>query len=334
MHSPLSAPGGGRITGTGHYVPERVLTNRELERIVETSDTWIVERTGIRERRIVAQGEAASDLAANAAREALASARLAATDIDLILVATFTPDAPLPSTAVFVQTKIGARSNCPAMDIVAACAGFCYGLQVADAYIRSGLAKHILLVGVDVLSSVTDYQDRGTCVLFGDGAGAVVVSAASEGPAILATSIHADGSHAAILNIPSGGSAEPASAETVAKRKHVIAMNGREVFRVAVKNLVSVCNEVLELARVVAAEVDWVVPHQANRRILEAVSDRLGVPMSRFYVNLDRYGNTSAASIPIALDEAVRRGEITAGQTLLLCAFGGGVTWGATLLRW
>lgn len=323
-----------RITGTGHYVPERVLTNSELESIVDTSDAWIMERTGIRERRIVAEGQAASDLAAAASTQALEAAGLDPKDIDLILVATFTPDAPLPATAVYVQTKIGARPDCPAMDLVAACTGFCYGLQVATAYIRSGMAKNILLVGVDVLSTVTDYQDRGTCVLFGDGAGAVIVSAAESGPSIVETKIFADGTHAGVLSITAGGSAKPASEESVALRQHVIAMNGREVYRVAVKNLSTACAKVLEAANLTADDVDWVIPHQANLRILEAVSQRVGVPMSRFYVNLDRYGNTSSASIPIALDEAVRRGDVKAGQTLLLCAFGGGVTWGSAVLRW
>ncbi|WP_053237718.1 beta-ketoacyl-ACP synthase III [Sandaracinus amylolyticus] len=326
---------GSRISGTGHYVPSHVMTNRDLESRVDTTDQWIVERTGIRERRIAAEGEATSDMAAEAARRALASAELDARDIDMIIVATVTPDMPLPSTAVFVQAKIGARNDCAAFDIAAACAGFCYALSIADKFVRAGAAKHVMVVGVELLSRVVDWSDRSTCVLFGDGAGAVVVSESrGDGRGILSTAIHADGSYASALRIPGGGSAEPASARTLELKRHFVEMNGREIFKVAVKNLSSASAAALTAAGVAADDLDWVVPHQANLRILEGVAERTGVPLTRFYLNLARYGNTSSASIPIALDEAVREGAIKAGQSVLFCALGGGVAWGSAVIRW
>lgn len=323
-----------RITGTGHYVPEKVLTNRDLEARVDTTDAWIMERTGIRERRIAADGECTSDMAAAAARRALEAAELSATDLDLIIVATVTPDMPLPSTAVFVQTKIGARSDCPAFDLAAACGGFCYGLTVADRFIRGG-ARHVLVIGVELLSRVIDWSDRTTCVLFGDGAGAAILSATDD-PArgLLSMTLHADGHYASALRIPGGGSAEPVSERSLALRRHFVEMNGREIFKAAVKNLASASLRVLEDAGVSPTEVDWVVPHQANLRILDAVAERSGIARERFYLNLERYGNTSSASIPIALDEAIRGGSITRGQSVLMCALGGGVAWGAVLMRW
>jgi 3-oxoacyl-[acyl-carrier-protein] synthase-3 len=323
-----------RISGTGHYVPARVMRNSELEAMVDTSDAWIIERTGIHERRIAADGESTSDMAAEAARRALAAAELSPLDLDLIIVCTVTPDMPLPSTAVFVQTKIGARNDCPAFDLAAACAGFCYGLAIADKFVRGG-AQHVLVVGVELLSRVVDWSDRGTCVLFGDGAGAAVVSASrGDGSGILSTRIHADGSHAAALRIPGGGSVEPASEQSLAGRRHFVEMSGREIFKVAVKNLSSACISALETAGLTPADVDWVIPHQANLRILEGVAERTQVPIERFYLNLDKYGNTSSASIPIALDEAVRARKIRTGQHVLMCALGGGVAWGSALIRW
>lgn len=330
----LDATARARITGTGHYVPSRVMTNAELESMVDTSDRWIVERTGIRERRIAAEGELTSDMAAEASRRALASAGIDATEIDMILVATFTPDVPLPATAVYVQTKIGARVDCPAVDLAAACAGFCYALSIADALVRTGGARHVLVIGAEMLSRVTDWQDRSTCVLFGDGAGAVVVSGGEgPGPRVISTRLHADGRHADALKIPSGGTADPASAESVAARRHAIAMNGPEVFKIAVRSLASASLAAIEAAGLTVEQVDWIVPHQANKRILEATAARMQVPMERFYLNLERYGNTSSASIPIALDEALRAGTIREGQNVLLCAFGGGVAWGSAVLR-
>jgi 3-oxoacyl-[acyl-carrier-protein] synthase III len=324
-----------RISGTGHYVPSRVVTNVDLEATLDTTDAWITERTGIRERRIAAEGESTSDMASAAARQALEAAELDARDIDMIIVATVTPDMPLPATAVFVQTKIGARPDCPAFDIAAACAGFCYALSIAEKFVRAGAAKHVLVVGVELLSRVLDWTDRGTCVLFGDGAGAVVVSAArDDGRGILSTKLHADGNYAAALRIPGGGTVEPATARTVELKRHVVEMNGREIFKVAVRNLASASNAALEEAGLEASALDWVVPHQANLRILEGVAERTGVPIERFYLNLAKYGNTSSASIPIALDEAVRDGSIRPGQSVLMCALGGGVAWGSALIRW
>ena len=328
---------GARISGTGHYLPERVLTNAELSTMVETTDVWITERTGIRERRLVAPGETTSDMAAEAARRALSRAELEATDIDLIIVATFTPDAPLPATASFVQEKIGARRDCPAFDLVAACAGFCYGLQVADLHVRGGVAKHVLVIGVESMSSVTDFKDRSTCVLFGDGAGAAVVSAADPSDeverGIVGTHLYSDGSLAPLLQIPAGGTARPTTPTTLADRQHFLKMRGSDVFKVAVKSLVAACKKALEAANLTADDVDWVVPHQANQRILQGVSDRLAIPMDRFYVNLERVGNTSSASIPIAFDEAIRNGTIKKGQLVMFCAFGAGVAWASSLVR-
>ncbi len=328
-------PIAARIAGTGHYVPARELTNADLAKTVDTSDAWIQSRTGMRARRIADRAECTSDMAAEAARRALAAAEVPASEVDLIIVATVTPDMPLPSTAVFVQQKIGARNDCPAFDIAAACAGFCYALQLADLHVRAGLARNVVVVGVELLSRVLDWTDRGTCVLFGDGAGAVVVRPSiAEGRGILSTHIYADGTLAQALRIPAGGSIEPASEQTVAARRHFVQMKGSEIFKVAVRNLVSASKDAIETAGLTPDDVDWVVPHQANLRILEAVSERVGIPMERFYLNLAKYGNTSSASIPIALDEAVKDGSIRPGQTLLFCALGGGIAWGSTLVRW
>lgn len=325
-----------RIAGTGHYVPEKVLSNHDLEKIVDTSDEWIVERTGIRERRIAAEGENTSDMAAAAARQALEAAELDAEDVDLILVTTVTPDMPLPATAVYVQQKIGARNTCPAMDLAAACAGFVYGMSIADQYIRTGAAKNVLVIGVELLSRVLDWNDRSTCVLFGDGAGAVVVSPGQEGSRgeILSTHIYADGSFASALCIPGGGTSEPATHDSVDRKRHVVHMVGKDIFRFAVRALAEASREALSHNGLGPDDVTWCVPHQANIRILEGVSQRCGIPMDRFYINIDRYGNTSSASVPIALDEAVRDKTIGAGDLLLMCALGGGIAWGSALVRW
>lgn len=325
-----------RIVGTGHYVPKRVLTNHDLEKMVDTSDAWIVERTGIRERHIAAEGEASSDMAAEAAKRALERANLSARDLDLIIVATVTPDMPLPATAVFVQQKIGARSDCPAFDIAAACAGFIYGLSIADRYLVSGAARHVLVVGVELLSRVIDWTDRTTCVLFGDGAGAAVLSLNEEdksGAGLLSTHIYADGSQASALYIPAGGSRTPASQATVEAGQHFVHMNGQEVFKYAVRALSSASVTALSSNGYSAADVRWVVPHQANLRILDGVSKRVGIGLDRFVLNLERFGNTSSASIPIALDEALRAGTIKPGDDVLMCALGGGLAWGSALVR-
>ncbi len=324
-----------RIAGSGSYVPEHVVTNLDLEKLVETSDESIIARTGIRERRYARDGENTSDMASAASRAAIEAAGIGPRDLDLIVVATVTPDVPLPSTAMFVQQKIGARSDCPGFDLGAACAGFIYGLSVADAYVRSGLARHVLVVGVELLSRVLDFRDRTTCVLFGDGAGAVVVSAVepSDSSMILSTHVYGDGELAESLCIPAGGTREPATHATVEMRRHFVHMVGKDIFKIAVRNLTSASLFALDHNRMTPSDVDWVVPHQANSRILEGVSKRCGIPMERFYLNIDRYGNTSSASVPIALDEALRAEAITPGQTVLMCALGGGIAWGSALVR-
>jgi 3-oxoacyl-[acyl-carrier-protein] synthase-3 len=323
-----------RIVGTGHYVPSRVLSNHDLERMVDTSDAWIVERTGIRERRIAAQGEASSDMAAEAARRALEMAGVQATDIDLIIVATVTPDKPLPATAVYVQQKIGARSDCPAFDIAAACAGFIYGLSIADRFVSSGGARHVLVVGVELLSRVLNWKDRTTCVLFGDGAGAAVVSSAGDsGRGIFSTHLYADGTQANSLQIPAGGSHMPASQLTIDEGRHFVHMAGQDVFKYAVRALASASLTALEHNGLTREDIQWVVPHQANMRILDAVAKRVGIGLDRFVLNLEKYGNTSSASIPIALDEALRARTIRDGDHVLMCALGGGFAWGSALVR-
>jgi 3-oxoacyl-[acyl-carrier-protein] synthase-3 len=322
-----------RITGTGACVPDRILGNSELEKMVDTTGEWIVERTGIRERRIAAVDQTSSDLAFGASKAALKSAGLKAKDIDLIIVATITGDMPLPSTACFLQDKLDAK-NAAAFDVVAACSGFVYGLSVANAYIRSGAYRKVLVVGSEVLSKMTDWEDRTTCVLFGDGAGAAVVEATEEDRGIMSVRIHSDGSMWELLHTPAGGSKNPASKETVRKRQHFIRMKGNETFKVAVRTLESLVVETLEENRLKPSQLSLLIPHQANERIIQATAKRLNLPMERVVMNLDRYGNTSAASIPIALDEAVRTGRVRDGDYVLLEAFGGGLTWAAALLKW
>jgi 3-oxoacyl-[acyl-carrier-protein] synthase III len=329
-----------RIAGTGRYAPANVVTNHDLAKLVDTSDQWIVERTGIRERHIAAPGEASSDMAAAAARAALEAAGISASELDLIIVATVTPDMPLPATAVFVQHKIGARSDCPAFDISAACAGFIYGLSIADRFIAGGAARHVLVIGVELLSRVLNWKDRTTCVLFGDGAGAAVVSRLSDeemheeqGRGLLSTHIFADGSQASALQIPAGGSAQPATHATVEAGLHYVHMMGQDVFKYAVRALSSASLTALDANGVGKDQVTWVVPHQANMRIIEAVSKRVGIELDRFVLNISRYGNTSSASIPIAFDEALRAGTIKQGDLVLMCALGGGFAWGSALLR-
>lgn len=324
-----------QIVGTGHYAPARVLTNHDLEKMVDTSDAWIVERTGIKQRHLAAEGEASSDMAAEAAKRALERANLQAKDLDLIIVATVTPDMQLPSTAVFVQQKIGARPDCPAFDISAACAGFIYGMSVADRFIASGGAKHVLVVGVELLSRVIDWHDRTTCVLFGDGAGAAVLSVSDgAGRGLLSTHIYADGTQANSLSIPAGGSRTPASHASLDAGLHFVHMNGQEVFKYAVRALSSASLTALSSNGYSAADIHWVVPHQANLRIIDAVSKRVGIGLERFVLNIERFGNTSSASIPIALDEAIRAGTIREGDDILMCALGGGFAWGSALWRY
>ncbi len=335
---PIPASPASRILGTGHYLPPIVRTNLDLEKMVETSDAWIVERTGIRERRIAPAGVVTSDMAAEAAKRALEAAELQPKDLDLIIVGTVTPDMPMPATAVFVQQKLGA-GNCPAFDLSAACAGFIFGLSIGDQFIRSGTMKHVLVVGVELLSRVVDWTDRTTCVLFGDGAGAVVLGPAngasvSEKPrGVLSTKIQSDGALATSLMIPGGGSVAPQSADVLEQRGHKVHMKGQDIFKVAVKNLHAASQEALDAAGLTADEVDWICPHQANLRIIDFAATRLGVPMEKVLLNIDRVGNTSSASIPILLDESVRSGKVRAGDTVVMCALGAGISWGGALVR-
>ncbi len=321
-----------RIAGTGSYTPSRVMTNTELERMVATSDDWIRERTGIRERHIAASGEACSDLAVQAGRRALAAAGLAASDLDLILVATCTGDYPLPATACLVQHQLGA-TKAAACDLSAACCGFVYALSVADAYVRTGM-RHVLVIGSEVMSAITDWSDRNTCILFGDGAGAAVVSASDGERGILSTHLRSDGSLCELITVPAGGSRTPLSEQVVAERTHFIKMKGNETFKVAVRTLEEIARETLAANQLQVEDLDLYVPHQANMRILKAVMERLGLPLEKVMLNLERYGNTSAASIPIALDEAVRAGRVQDGSLVMLGAFGAGLTWASALIRW
>ncbi len=320
------------IAGIGSYVPARVLTNADLERMVATSDEWIRERTGIRERRIAATGEACSDLAVQAGKRALTAAGLTATDLDMILVATCTGDYPLPATACLVQHQLGA-TKAAACDLSAACCGFVYALSVADAYIQTGM-RHVLVIGSEVMSAITDWTDRNTCVLFGDGAGAVVVSASDGERGILSTHLRSDGTLCELIMVPGGGSRTPPSEKVIDERLQYIKMKGNETFKVAVRSLEEIARSTLAANHLRVEDIDLYVPHQANIRILKAVMERLSLPIEKVMLNVDRYGNTSAASIPIALDEAVREGRIKDGSLVMLGAFGAGLTWASAVIRW
>lgn len=315
-----------RILGTGSYLPAHILTNADLEKLVDTNDQWIVERTGIRERHIAAEGEVTSDLATQAARAALQSAGLEPDDIDLLLVATTTPDLVFPSTACIVQSKLGMTNGRPAFDLQAVCSGFVYALSVADQFIRTGAARHVLVIGAETLSRITDWNDRGNCILWGDGAGAAVLGA-SDAPGIIATHIHADGRHKELLRTttgPSTGLNEPA----------LMRMEGNAVFKMAVNTLDRIVDETLEANGLSKADIDWLVPHQANIRIITATAKKLGMSMDNVVTTVAEHGNTSAASVPLAFDVAVRDGRIQRGQTVLMEAFGGGFTWGSALLKY
>lgn len=323
----------GRIISTGSYVPENVITNHDLEKIVDTSDEWITERAGIKERRIVNGNQAASDLAYEAASVALKRAHLKPKDVDLIVVATISGDMPFPSTACILQGKLGAK-NAAAFDLNAACSGFIYGLHIANSFIKSGSHSRILLVGSEVLSKFTDWQDRTTCILFGDGAGAVVIEATKEKRGIFSTHIKSDGSLSELICLPGGGSRYPCSRDSIMKRLHFIKMKGNETFKVAVRTLEEIAVKTLEHNDLNPSQLSLLIPHQANLRIIQATARRLEMPMDKVLINIDKYGNTSAASIPIALDEAVQTGKVRDGDFLLLEAFGGGLTWASSLIRW
>jgi 3-oxoacyl-[acyl-carrier-protein] synthase-3 len=323
-----------RIVGTGAFVPARVLTNADLERLVDTSDEWIVTRTGISERHVAADDEATSDLALHAAQAALQAAGLEAADLDMILVATATPDMVFPSTACVLQDRLGAR-RAGALDVSAACSGFIYGLGVADGLVRAGTARTVLVIGAEALTKVVNWQDRNTCVLFGDGAGAVVVRADEGERGILSTHLYADGSRGSLLMLPGGGSRHPFSQAVLDAGLAKIQMNGgNEVFKLAVRAMEDAALTALKQHGLEVADIDHLISHQANLRIISALGQRLGVPDQKVIVNVQKVGNTSAASIPIALDGAVRDGRVKAGDLVLLCAFGGGLTWASSLIRW
>lgn len=322
-----------RIVGSGSYVPKMVLTNFDLESMVNTSDEWIIERTGIRERRIAGKDEAASDLAYEASQRALKSSGIKAKDIDLIILATTTPDMVFPSTACLLQDRLNAK-KAVAFDVSAACSGFIYALSVADQFIKEGIYKTALVVGSEVLSRITDWNDRATCILFGDGAGAVVLQASPDRRGIISVHLHSDGALKDLLYIPGGGSRNPASKKTIEKGLHYIKMRGNETFKVAVRNLEEVALEAINSNNLKPSDIDLFIPHQANLRIIQAIAKRLNLSMDKVLVNIDRYGNTSAASIPIALDEAVSEGRLKEGDLILMEAFGGGLTWASALVRW
>jgi 3-oxoacyl-[acyl-carrier-protein] synthase III len=321
------------ILGTGTALPEKVITNHDLEKLVETSDQWIIERTGIKERRQAGPGETTSTLSVLASKRALEMAGISAQDLDLIICSTISPDMPLPSTASFIQRDLGARSCC-AFDLAAACSGFLFGASVAEQYIKTGKAKYVLVIGAELLSRHLDYQDRATCVIFGDGVAAAILGPATPPSGILASELHTNGQFADHLFIPAGGTVKPASCQTVSEREHFIKMRGNELFKVAVRSLEEVSRRVLREANVSIDQLALMIPHQANQRITDAIRSRLGMPEDKVYANISHVGNTSSASIPICLDECARNGKIKKGDLILMCAFGAGVTWGAILMRW
>ncbi|HEV7797599.1 MAG TPA: beta-ketoacyl-ACP synthase III [Pyrinomonadaceae bacterium] len=321
------------ILGTGHSYPEGILTNAELEKIVDTSDEWITSRTGIKQRRKAAPGEYTSQFAVRAGRQAIERAGLQPEDIDLILCATVSPDQILPSTGCIIQAELGAN-KAAAMDVVAACSGFLYGLTIADTMIRTGQSKRALVIGAEILTQYVDYTDRGTCVLFGDGAGAAVLGEVNSNRGILSARIRSDGRYLEQLYSPGGGTRRPPTAETLASGDHFFKMKGNELFKVAVRSMGDISRDVLEEAGLSADEVKLFIPHQANQRITDAVAKNLGFDSERIYSNIQMHGNTSSASIPIALDECVEAGRINPGDLVLLASFGGGVTWGGVLMRW
>ncbi len=322
-----------RITGIGSYAPRKVVTNYDLEKMLDTSDEWITERTGIKQRHIADKSENTSDLAYEASLKALKMAKLSPQELDMIIVATTSPDMAMPSCGCLLQHKLGAK-KAAAFDIYAACSGFIFGLSIASAHIKSEACKNILLVGSEILSRITDWEDRTTCVLFGDGAGAVVLQRFSGKHGILSTHLHSDGALGHLLSIPGGGTLHPTSHDTVDKRLHFIKMKGNETFKAAVRALGEVAQETLEHNKLKHEDIDFLVPHQANLRIIQAMAQRLKMPMEKVVLTLPKYGNTSAASIPMALDEAVRDGRIKDNHLVLLEAFGGGLTWGSALIRW
>ena len=336
---PRSSPRSARsqrtvsIVGTGSYLPEKILTNADLSRLVDTSDEWITTRTGIKERRVAAKDEQTSDMATKAALNAMEQAKVSAKDIDLILVATATPDMLFPATACFVQKKIGA-SNAACLDISAACAGFLFGIEIAQQFIASHTHDTVLVIGAEKLTSITNWTDRNTCVLFGDGAGAAVLQHSGRAHGVISTHIGSDGEYSDILFMPGGGSRCPITKENAHLNLATIHMTGKEVYKQAVTAMLAASKKALEQAGLSIDDIACVIPHQANLRIIEAIADRLKIPLEKFYVNLDKYGNTSAAAVAIALDEANRSGRIKRGDYVLMVVFGGGLTWASTVVEW
>lgn len=321
------------ITGIGSYLPGKVLTNYDLEKMVDTSDDWIIQRTGIRERRIVENGQITSDLATQASLRAMEDAGVSPKDLDMIITSTITPDHIFPATSCYIQQKIGA-SRASAFDILAACAGFIYAMSIGQSFVNSGAMETVLVVGAECLSKITDYTDRSTCVLFGDGAGAVIIQKSSTKHEILSTNLAADGSQADVLIMPGGGAKNPASLESVQERTHYIQFKGKEVFKLAINNITNLIIETVNKNGLSLADIDLIIPHQSNLRIIEATMEKLGLPMEKAFVNIDKYGNTSSASIPIAIDEARKEGRLSKGDIVMLVAFGGGLTWGSSVIRW
>jgi 3-oxoacyl-[acyl-carrier-protein] synthase-3 len=321
------------VTGVGSYVPSRILTNADLEKMVDTSNEWILTRTGIRERRIAADGEFTSDMSAMAARRAMEMAGVTPEQIDLIIVATITPDMPFPNTACLVQRKLGAR-RCAAFDVEAACSGFIYAMEIGQQFITSRTYDTVLVIGAEKLSTIVDWTDRNTCVLFGDGAGAAILQNRPDSHGLLTAVMGADGNNADLLYMPGGGSQCPASADSVAERRHFLRMTGKETFKNAVQAMYGAAKEALKQCELDISQIKCIIPHQANQRIIDAVGERLGATPDQLFVNLDRYGNTSAASVAIALDEAVHSGRLQRGDLILIVAFGAGLTWGAAVIEW
>ena len=321
------------ITGIGSYLPNKVLTNYDLEKMVDTSNDWIIQRTGIKERRIVENGVTTSDLATQASLRAMEDAGVSPKDLDMIITSTITPDHIFPSTSCYIQQKIGATRAC-AFDILAACAGFIYAMSIGQSFINSGAMKTVLVVGAECLSKITDYTDRATCVLFGDGAGAVIIQRDPVKHEILSSSLAADGSEADVLIMPGGGARNPASLESIQQRLHYIQFRGKEVFKLAINNITNLIMETTRENGLTLEDIDLIIPHQSNLRIIEATMEKLGLPMEKAFVNIDKYGNTSSASVPIAIDEARKDGRLHKGDIVMLVAFGGGLTWGSSLIRW
>lgn len=321
-----------KITATGAYLPEKILTNFDLEKIVDTSDEWIRQRTGI-ELRHIAENQPTSELAANAAEDILANSSISASDVDLLLVATVTPDQPLPATALFVQEKIGAY-NAFAFDMNAACSGFMYALSIANAYIVSGMVKNAIVIGAETMSKIIDWSDRSTCVIFGDGAAGVLLEPTEKDEGVLSVVLHSDGRYTDLMRVPAPGSRIPCSKKVIDDRDIYVKMKGNETFKLALRNIVSVSKEALDLAKMDFSDVDWMVSHQANRRIIDGVAKRINLSEDRAVVTIDRHGNTAAASIPLALDWAVKTGKIKKGDVVLLNSFGASLTWSASVVRW